>query len=353
LFEDKLAAQKEALMQGKQLADIIEMQHQMSSPDATMELHGSGPHAASTQSIPSAARTVTDVSGVGIRAKSNNLLVAGIVGLIALVMIGGGVGYVVKKKTDNDARAATATPAIAPVVKGSVVVESTPPGASIWINGDLRSELTPATISQLPIGQPLDIKLTMDGFEQTKQSVTLKEGEPAKVKVDLKKGSVVVEVKVTPENLSPTFTLDGKPAPGAKIDGVASGVSHKLVVSAAGYTDQTVTFTGSPMETKHLDVTLEKAPEPKHGTSKPASTSATAPPTPAPAPAGNGKINVGASGGWCNVTIDGAARGATPVAGVELSAGPHRVTCTTPDGKTQTATVVVPADGVARHKFTL
>ena len=117
--------------------------------------------------------------------------------------------------------------------------------------------------------------------------------------------------------------------------------------------DQTVTFTGSPMETKHLDVTLEKAPEPKHGTGKPASTGATAPANPTPAPAGNGKINVGASGGWCNVTIDGAARGATPVAGVELSAGPHRVTCTTPDGKTQTATVVVPADGVARHKFML
>ena len=48
-----------------------------------------------------------------------------------------------------------------------------------------------------------------------------------------------------------------------------------------------------------------------------------------------------------------AARGATPVAGVELSAGPHRVTCTTAEGKAQSATVVVPADGTARYRFTL
>ncbi|MBS2018212.1 MAG: serine/threonine protein kinase [Deltaproteobacteria bacterium] len=354
LFEDKLAAQKEALLQGKQLADIIEMQHQMSSPDATMELHGSGPFAASTQSIPSAARTVTDVTASGHR-KSTGLVIGILAGLAALVVIGGGVGYLVKKKTDESARAGTATPA-APVVKGAVFVETTPPGASIWINGDLRSEVTPATISQLPTGVALDVKLTMDGFEQSKQSITLKDGEPAKVKVDLKKGSVVVEVKVSPEGVTPVFTLDGKPAAGAHIDGVSSGVSHKLVVTAPGYVEQSVMFTGSPMETKRLEVNLEKAPEPKHVTSKPVSTGAsTAPtaPTTAPQPAGNGKINVGASGGWCNVTIDGAARGATPVAGVELSAGPHRVTCTTPEGKTQTATVVVPADGVARHKFTL
>ena len=38
---------------------------------------------------------------------------------------------------------------------------------------------------------------------------------------------------------------------------------------------------------------------------------------------------------------------------VTLSAGPHRVTCTTAEGKAQTATVTVPADGTARHKFTL
>ena len=126
---------------------------------------------------------------------------------------------------------------------------------------------------------------------------------------------------------------------------------HKLVVAAPGYVESAVTFTGNPLETKELEVTLEKSPEPKHGVAQPFR-----PAVPQPrvqAPVGSGKINVGAAGGWCNVTIDGAPRGATPVAGVELPAGPHRVTCTTADGKSQQATVVVPADGVARYKFTL
>jgi serine/threonine-protein kinase len=346
LFEDKLAAQKEALLQGKQLADIIEMQHAHAlEANATMEFQ-----AVSTQSIPSAARTVTDVSTARLGAQSSGGMIAGVIGgAILLAALGGGAGYLlVTRKSEGEPKTSPAAVA-PPVAKGSLVVESDPPGASIWVNGDLRSEITPATIDKLPTGMPLDVKLTMDGFEHAKQQVTLKENEPGKVKLDLKKGSVVVEVRVTPENAAAVLAIDGKPVTGPKIEGIASGVSHKLVVTAPGFVEQTVTFTGAPMETKHVDVTLEKAPEPRHGTPRPVTTAPTAPPQ----PQGNGKLNVGASGGWCNVTVDGAPRGATPVAGIELPAGAHKVTCTTPDGKTQSASVVVPVDGVARYKFTL
>ena len=68
LFEDKLAMQKEALLQGKQLADIIEMQHAMSSPDMG-DVDASGRHATSTQSMPAAARTVTDMSTAAHRTR--------------------------------------------------------------------------------------------------------------------------------------------------------------------------------------------------------------------------------------------------------------------------------------------
>jgi serine/threonine-protein kinase len=192
----------------------------------------------------------------------------------------------------------------------------------------------------------------MDGFEHAKQQVTLKDDEAQKLRLELKKGSVVVELNVGPAGVSPTYLLDGKGVAGPRIEGVTSGVSHKLVVNAPGYVDQTVTFTGNALETKRLDVTLEKAPE-KHATPARPATPSGPTQVSAPQPAGNGKLNVGASGGWCNVTVDGAPRGATPVAGVELSAGSHRVTCTTAEGKTQSTTVNVPADGTARYKFTL
>ncbi|HEY8089299.1 MAG TPA: hypothetical protein VIF09_15675, partial [Polyangiaceae bacterium] len=78
--------------------------------------------------------------------------------------------------------------------------------------------------------------------------------------------------------------------------------------------------------------------------------------SPAAAPpvvAGSGRLNVAARGGWCNVSIDGAGRGPTPVAGVVLPAGAHTVTCTPETGHLQTATVRVEADGIARYSFTL
>ena len=354
LFEDKLALQKEALLQGKQLADIIEMQHAMSSPDLG-DVDASGRHATS---MPPAARTVTDMSTAAHRRK-NGFVIGVIAGVVGLAVMGGGLGYLLVKNKD-DAASRSASSAGGPAandpraVKGSLALESAPAGASIWINGDLRAEVTPATIAQLPTGVALDVKLTMDGFEQVREQVTLKAEDgaaPTRVKLELKKGSVVVEVKVAPETAAPTFLLDGKSVAGPRIDTVTSGVSHKLVVTAPGFAEQTVSFTGNAMETKHLEVTLEKAPE-KHGASPARTSTGTSAPA-APQPVGAGKLNVGASGGWCNVTVDGAARGATPVAGLELSAGTHRVTCTTADGKAQSATVTVPADGTARYKFTL
>ena len=61
--------------------------------------------------------------------------------------------------------------------------------------------------------------------------------------------------------------------------------------------------------------------------------------------AGEGKVH--------NLSIRSAALSDEPVAGLELSEGPHRVSCTSADGKTQQATVAVPLDGTVRYKFLL
>jgi len=350
LFEEKLALQKEALLQGKHLADIIELQHAgTSNPDVSggFDVDASGQRVASTQSMPAAARTVTDVSANRIQRTNGGLIAGVVVGVLVIAGALGGAGYVLARKNNeasNNPVAAATTPAIA---KGLLTVTSDPPGASIWVNGDLRPEVTPATIKELPTGVALDVKLTMDGFEHAKQNVTLEEGQTSDVKLELRRGTVVVDVKVSPGSVtSPVFAIDGKPVAGPRIEGVTSSVSHKLTVTAPGYAEGSVTFTGAPLETKHLDITLDKLPEPRHVSAAPAS-------RPAPQPAGSGKLNVGASGGWCNVIVDGAPRGATPVAGLELSAGPHKVTCTTPDGKVHNATVTVSTGDTARYKFSL
>ena len=368
LFEEKLAAQKEALLQGKQLADIIELNR---VAETTMEFEGAMSRLAAanmatdsqrmaSQSMPAAAHTVTNFSA----APRTNVGLFVALTLIGILGVGGLSGVLIWKK-QHTVTSASPAPMAATMSQGALEVVTDPPGAAIWVNGDLRKEVTPASVP-LPIGSNIDVKVTMDGFEQQKTTVVLTDARPRdSVQFTLRKGSVVVDVAVKPDDAHATMTLDGKPFH-AMIDGVASGIEHKVVVTAPGYLEQTFVFMGEPMEKKHLDVALAKAmvfPSGKGGRDPgppgsaqviPLAPTGDRPERPAPPPTqGIGKLNVGASGGWCNVTVDGVPRGATPVAGLEIASGSHRVTCTPEGGKPQSAQVNVPIDGTARYKFTL
>ncbi len=345
LFEEKLATQKEALLQGKQLAEIIELTHS-DPPPHDAESSGSQQGASATLSMPAASRTVTDVAIRRSRSRAAAMWALGGAAAALLLAVGVGTAVYVSKRNKKPVVAVNPPP-VAPVPKGAIDVSTTPPGAAIWIDGDLRPEVTPAKITDLPTGRPLEVKLTMEGFEVEKQSLTLDDGKTATLAVPMKTGSVTLEVALKPNAPGAVLLVDGKKAPAltlgaVTVSGLASGDQHKVVVDAPGYAEQSFAFIGAPQETKHLDVTLVK--EAHHHTG-----GAVSPPQ----PSGSGKLNVATSSGWCNVSIDGAAKGATPVAGIELPAGPHKVTCTTAEGKVQSATVNVPADGTARYRFNL
>jgi serine/threonine protein kinase len=343
LFAEKLTSQKQEMLEGKALADIIELQH----PSGEL-LPGDESSARLSQSVlsaPAAARTLTATDAMRAKKRGSGMAIVS-VALVAMLGAGGFYYWQHKQKLVAASLHVDPTPPVAPANRGSISVTSDPVGATIWIDGEMRSEVTPATISSLPTGRAIDLKLTKEGFELARQNVTLTDAEPTSaVNLTLSKGSVVIDVAVTPAGLALSVLLDGKPPktfdPSTHlIEGVSSGDMHKLVVSAPGYADQTVQFIGSPQEKKRVDVALQKEVRRK-------------PVGPGPAPvAGTGKMNVGASGGWCNVTVDGVAKGATPVAGLEMSAGPHKVTCSSEKGM-MSATVVVPADGTARYRFTL
>ena len=348
LFEDKLLDQKEALVQGKQLADIIELRQGADSQHEVSENRLS----ASILSTPAASRTVTGLDGNRRRKSAWMRIAAAAVGV---VVAGGALTYFARRHDGSppiDARGSADAPA-SNGSNGSVEVRSEPAGAAIWVDGDLRPEVTPTRIAHLPTGRPLDVKVSKDGFEQARQVITLTDTAPsASVDLPLKKGLVSVEVawrQAHAEGLKLALTLDGKPYAGPVIDGVSSGDPHTLVVTAPGYAEQSMTFSGAPFEAKRFDVTLERGSEASaRARHDRAAGTATASPT------ASGKLNVGASGGWCNVIVDGVARGATPVAGIELPVGSHKVSCTPPDGKPpQTSTVAVTADGTTRYRFAL
>jgi hypothetical protein len=68
---------------------------------------------------------------------------------------------------------------------------------------------------------------------------------------------------------------------------------------------------------------------------------------------GNGRLAIVASPGACSVSIDGVARGTTPLGGLELPAGPHRIDCAPPSGKPKTVSVTISEGASARYKFSL
>ncbi len=162
LFEDKLASQKEALQQGKQLADIIEARQSEADEGARLSQ--------SILSTPAASRTLTQINAM--RKRRGYALGAAIAVRSAGSRRSGSCGTGPRIKGAAEPRSRAAAP------KGSIVVTSDPAGAAIWINGDLRPEVTPATVSQLPTGRAIGVKLTKDGFERASEEITLTEGQP-------------------------------------------------------------------------------------------------------------------------------------------------------------------------------
>ncbi len=64
--------------------------------------------------------------------------------------------------------------------------------------------------------------------------------------------------------------------------------------------------------------------------------------TTAPAAVDNtpGRLTVGATP-WCTVTVDGVGRGQTPVVGLSLPPGSHRIACINPERGTQERSVTL------------
>ena len=337
LFADKLAQQHEALQDMKQLADVIASQQKDFDPTGTMT---------GTFGAPLVTQTIIEAP-----RRSNAPLVAG----VAVALVAGAAAFVFLNRPPADAipAAPTAPPTAAETQRGFIEIATDPPGCAIWINGDLRPEMTPAKVESLPFGREIQLKLTKEGLEAHRQAITLSPDTPSK-KVDVKMsaGSVTVVLKVDPP---PIIWLDGQPWKGdkSKIERLSAGEEHKIVLSAPGFVPKTITISAQQGETKTIEERLVRADATpggaSAGTGAPASTGAPAATSP---PSGTGKVRVNSKGGYCSVSINGAAAGATPTEAV-VPAGNVRVTCKPPSGAPQTQVVRVGPNETARVSFKL
>ncbi len=152
-------------------------------------------------------------------------------------------------------------------------------------------------------------------------------------------------VQVDSEPSGATVILDGKVMPHrtpAQLGGVEPGREHLLLVKRSGYTQVAQRFTLEAGEEASFTVDLRRhavtpraaraapSPEPRREQKpKPVAEAVAAPAVVAPAPQGDGTLVIGSSP-WCQVTVDGVARGTTPV-NLRVKAGAHTVVLSNPE----------------------
>jgi eukaryotic-like serine/threonine-protein kinase len=66
---------------------------------------------------------------------------------------------------------------------------------------------------------------------------------------------------------------------------------------------------------------------------------------------GSGRLVVTATRGWCALNVDGADRGPTPHAAIDLPAGSHDLECRAPDGTVKKTSVAIREGATVKHTF--
>lgn len=412
IFDEKLATQREALAEGKRLADIIAQEESRAPERHSSGLidigdHGqpsSGPFP--TQPGPSTAAWVE-------RKKSSiaRRLAMAIVALVLVVGVGGAIIFFTRPGE---------TTTVEPEVMGQIDITSTPEGAEIRLDGQPTKSKTPHLVKNLRTGKTYQIKLSLEGYRHELREVRLTSAHP----------NERVSLEMTPARTG-IFVVDSTP-PGAEVyvdgrqfDGVTPATipeltpneAHTVLLKLAGYVDASDSASVAPGKIVNLSFELEETElgldesflvvetEPegvevilngerlasltplKHrlaagrtvkllltkknydpvrknvrlrggrtaevsvklrrGRRQPTQ------PTQPTQVTGTGRLYFDAVP-FCNVSIDGRSYGPTPLVGVKLPAGRRRIRCSSPPiNVTKTITVNIPPDGTIRRRVKL
>jgi serine/threonine protein kinase len=235
LFKEKLDTQKRLLAEGRQLAEVLAVQTAERDREEALQ---SGTHA----------------SGVRQKPPSKIPWI-----LLALMVLGGAaaaVWFFVLRET----------PAPVATGNGVIAIESTPPGAAIWLDGDRRSERTPARIERLPLGARYSVKLTHDGFAPFTEEVALSQERPTfELAATLRQSSAsdfgMINVRSVPAGAH--VLLDGRDTnlvTPATVPEIAPGVAHTFALALDGYVTHNETITLEAGQMREINQPLERLP---------------------------------------------------------------------------------------------
>jgi len=267
IFEEKLALQREALAQGKRLADIIALEEERAgeSPSGSV----GSPGAASLSGPPSQGPSSVEIelpSGIShevsalppepVRRKGRR---RGLLALLLFLGIIGGAAVVWGALTASSG----SSPEVPSDVLGSLTVESTPLGAKVSLDGRDTGETTPVTFDELRAERTYQVKVSKDGYGQVLRDVRLSATDPQE-RLSVELGAVgkgIVSLATDPSGA--TIFLDGQRIDAktpTTVDGISPDVEQRVLVKLDGYLDTSDTITVSPGQDRRLFFELERRP---------------------------------------------------------------------------------------------
>lgn len=405
IFDEKLATQREALAEGKRLADIIAEEERRAPERPSLEFDINDPGNASSGPFPTQPGPSTSAWVEQKRSSIARRLAMAVVALVLVVGVGGAIFFFTRPAE---------TTTVVPEVMGQIDITSTPEGAEISVDGQPTKAKTPHVVENLRTGKTYQIKLSLEGYRHELREVRLTPAHPNEtVSLEMRAASTGIFV-VNSNPRGADIFIDGRPFDGVTpvtIPELTPNEDHTVLVKLAGYNDATDSASVAPGKVVDLSFELEEAElgrdecflvvetEPegvevilngkalpgvtplkqrlvagrtvklllkkegydslrknvrlRSGRTREVTAKLRRERRQPVQPTGTGRLYFDAVP-FCNVSIDGRSYGPTPLVAVQLPAGRRRIRCSSPPiGVTKTITVNIPPDGTVRRRVKL
>ncbi len=182
-----------------------------------------------TNAAPTARGSGIPVQAVGPSRSQRGLAIA--LTVVLLAAIGAGLAYTMSSRQERP-------PAPKQVAASALLVESTPPGAAVFVGGEPTGLKTPTTLTGITKPQ-LEVRLELPGYATVIRSVTIPAGTNASAKVALQPLQGRVVISDLPGNAS--IVVDGQDYDAGEVIPVAAGKHDiRIVVDGKTVTQQSI-----------------------------------------------------------------------------------------------------------------
>jgi serine/threonine-protein kinase len=191
MFGAERASLKKAIAQGASVEETLARLATLDSARLSGGTHvgnpaGTAPGATNDRQVYTTLRgaaavvAVTDVSMIAPRPAARG---RGATAVLAAALIVGGVVGVTAFVGSPTREGAGSAPAAHATVR--LEIESTPPGAHVFVDGSPSGLKTPAVLGALSVGSTIALRLDKDGYQPVTKQVKVDEGRPTKVSFKL------------------------------------------------------------------------------------------------------------------------------------------------------------------------